>query len=71
MRPRRRRCGGAAGGLGCSWPAAAARLAGSGLPRRLTLPAVLPLPGSQKKKVKEVSHEWQLVNKQKPIWMRK
>ena len=25
---------------------------------------------SQKKKVKEVSHEWQLVNKQKPIWMR-
>jgi molecular chaperone HtpG len=24
----------------------------------------------QKKKVKEVSHEWQLVNKQKPIWMR-
>ena len=25
----------------------------------------------QKKKVKEVSHEWQLVNKQKPIWMRK
>jgi molecular chaperone HtpG len=22
------------------------------------------------KKVKEVSHEWQLVNKQKPIWMR-
>lgn len=26
--------------------------------------------GLQKKKVKEVSHEWQLVNKQKPIWMR-
>ena len=24
----------------------------------------------KKKKVKEVSHEWQLVNKQKPIWMR-
>ena len=31
----------------------------------------LPLPRPQKKKVKEVSHEWQLVNKQKPIWMRK
>ena len=30
-------------------------------------PGPLPL---QKKKVKEVSHEWQLVNKQKPIWMR-
>ncbi|XP_042396551.1 heat shock protein 83-like [Zingiber officinale] len=26
---------------------------------------------SQKKKVKEVSHEWQQINKQKPIWMRK
>ncbi|MCO5601477.1 hypothetical protein L7F22_055598 [Adiantum nelumboides] len=25
----------------------------------------------KKKKVKEVSHEWALVNKQKPIWMRK
>eukprot|EP00252_Welwitschia_mirabilis_P016844 TRINITY_DN3743_c0_g1_i4.p1 TRINITY_DN3743_c0_g1~~TRINITY_DN3743_c0_g1_i4.p1 ORF type:complete len:708 (+),score=136.50 TRINITY_DN3743_c0_g1_i4:296-2419(+) len=25
----------------------------------------------KKKKVKEVSHEWVLVNKQKPIWMRK
>lgn len=25
----------------------------------------------KKKKVKEVSHEWTLVNKQKPIWMRK
>ncbi|GLJ13413.1 hypothetical protein SUGI_0211740 [Cryptomeria japonica] len=25
----------------------------------------------KKKKVKEVSHEWSLVNKQKPIWMRK
>ncbi|XP_042497591.1 heat shock protein 83-like [Macadamia integrifolia] len=25
----------------------------------------------KKKKVKEVSHEWQLINKQKPIWMRK
>eukprot|EP00884_Botryococcus_braunii_P002358 jgi/Botrbrau1/12122/Bobra.0186s0040.1 len=24
----------------------------------------------KKKKVKEVTHEWQLVNKQKPIWMR-
>merc|ERR1712127_746296 len=24
----------------------------------------------KKKKVKEVSHEWELVNKQKPIWMR-
>lgn len=24
----------------------------------------------KKKKIKEVSHEWQLVNKQKPIWMR-
>eukprot|EP00253_Pinus_taeda_P000360 PITA_00360 len=27
--------------------------------------------GKKKKKVKEVSHEWSLVNKQKPIWMRK
>lgn len=26
---------------------------------------------SKKKKVKEVSHDWQLVNKQKPIWLRK
>ncbi|CAN6485222.1 unnamed protein product [Victoria cruziana] len=25
----------------------------------------------KKKKVKEVSHEWSLINKQKPIWMRK
>ncbi|XP_031495874.1 heat shock protein 83-like [Nymphaea colorata] len=25
----------------------------------------------KKKKVKEVSHEWTLINKQKPIWMRK
>ncbi|KAI7758346.1 hypothetical protein M8C21_013707, partial [Ambrosia artemisiifolia] len=25
----------------------------------------------KKKKIKEVSHEWELVNKQKPIWMRK
>ncbi|KAF2554892.1 hypothetical protein F2Q68_00014419 [Brassica cretica] len=25
----------------------------------------------EKKKIKEVSHEWDLVNKQKPIWMRK
>ncbi|KAL6538500.1 Heat shock cognate protein 80 [Orobanche gracilis] len=25
----------------------------------------------RKKKIKEVSHEWDLVNKQKPIWMRK
>ncbi|XP_013628650.1 PREDICTED: heat shock protein 90-2 [Brassica oleracea var. oleracea] len=25
----------------------------------------------KKKKIKEVSHEWDLVNKQKPIWMRK
>ena len=23
------------------------------------------------KKVKEVSHEWEMLNKQKPIWMRK
>eukprot|EP00243_Klebsormidium_subtile_P007344 TRINITY_DN3252_c0_g1_i1.p1 TRINITY_DN3252_c0_g1~~TRINITY_DN3252_c0_g1_i1.p1 ORF type:complete len:722 (-),score=364.18 TRINITY_DN3252_c0_g1_i1:397-2562(-) len=26
--------------------------------------------GKKKKKVKEVTHEWELVNKQKPIWMR-
>ncbi|KAJ6826283.1 heat shock protein 83 [Iris pallida] len=26
---------------------------------------------SKKKKVKEVSHEWTLINKQKPIWLRK
>ncbi|KAJ6807432.1 heat shock protein 83 [Iris pallida] len=26
---------------------------------------------SKKKKVKEVSHEWVLINKQKPIWLRK
>ena len=26
---------------------------------------------SRKKKVKEVSYEWQLINKQKPIWLRK
>ncbi|KAF8414293.1 hypothetical protein HHK36_002295 [Tetracentron sinense] len=25
----------------------------------------------KKKKIKEVSHEWEVVNKQKPIWMRK
>ncbi|KAL3630642.1 Heat shock protein 83 [Castilleja foliolosa] len=25
----------------------------------------------KKKKIKEVSHEWELVNKQKPIWLRK
>lgn len=25
----------------------------------------------KKKKIKEVSHEWKLVNKHKPIWMRK
>ncbi|XP_057477951.1 heat shock protein 83-like [Actinidia eriantha] len=25
----------------------------------------------KKKKIKEVSHEWQLINKQKPIWLRK
>lgn len=25
----------------------------------------------KKKKVKEVSHEWELINKQKPIWLRK
>ncbi|KAK4706675.1 hypothetical protein R3W88_033775 [Solanum pinnatisectum] len=25
----------------------------------------------RKKKIKEVSHEWQLINKQKPIWLRK
>ncbi|MCL7050313.1 hypothetical protein MKW94_000466 [Papaver nudicaule] len=27
--------------------------------------------GKKKKKVKEVSHEWELINKQKPIWLRK
>ncbi|CAN6869015.1 unnamed protein product [Brassica oleracea] len=27
--------------------------------------------GKQKKKIKEVSHEWELINKQKPIWLRK
>merc|ERR1712139_566468 len=27
-------------------------------------------PEKKKKKVKEVTHEWELVNKQKPIWMR-
>ncbi|KAM5557435.1 heat shock protein 83 [Rosa sericea] len=27
--------------------------------------------GKKKKKIKEVSHEWELVNKQKPIWLRK
>ncbi|KAL9409757.1 hypothetical protein AB3S75_048056 [Citrus x aurantiifolia] len=27
--------------------------------------------GKKKKKIKEVSHEWQLINKQKPIWLRK
>ncbi|KAE8722691.1 Heat shock protein 82 [Hibiscus syriacus] len=26
---------------------------------------------SKKKKIMEVSHEWQLINKQKPIWLRK
>ncbi|MCA0777090.1 hypothetical protein KUO10_23450, partial [Vibrio vulnificus] len=26
---------------------------------------------SKKKKVKEVTYEWQLINKQKPIWLRK
>ncbi|CAK8542489.1 unnamed protein product [Lathyrus sativus] len=26
---------------------------------------------SKKKKIKEVSHEWELINKQKPIWLRK
>ncbi|PIA37192.1 hypothetical protein AQUCO_03000049v1 [Aquilegia coerulea] len=26
---------------------------------------------SKKKKVKEVSHEWEVINKQKPIWLRK
>ncbi|GLU24316.1 hypothetical protein SLE2022_402600 [Rubroshorea leprosula] len=26
---------------------------------------------SKKKKIKEVSYEWQLINKQKPIWLRK
>ncbi|GFZ16450.1 heat shock-like protein [Actinidia rufa] len=25
----------------------------------------------KKKKIKEVSHEWQLINKQKPVWLRK
>ncbi|MCO5607298.1 hypothetical protein L7F22_061491 [Adiantum nelumboides] len=28
-------------------------------------------PEKEKKKVKDVSHDWSLVNKQKPIWMRK
>ncbi|MCO5553140.1 hypothetical protein L7F22_006661 [Adiantum nelumboides] len=28
-------------------------------------------PEKEKMKVKEVSHEWSLVNKQKPIWKRK
>ena len=43
---------------------------------RSSLPAPAPCPppacpsGAQTKKIKEVSHEWQLVNKQKPIWMR-
>ncbi|KAJ9553081.1 hypothetical protein OSB04_017126 [Centaurea solstitialis] len=27
--------------------------------------------GKKKKKIKEVSHEWELINKQKPIWLRK
>ncbi|XP_026409591.1 heat shock protein 83-like [Papaver somniferum] len=27
--------------------------------------------GKKKKKVKEVSYEWELINKQKPIWLRK
>ncbi|KAB2608664.1 heat shock protein 83-like [Pyrus ussuriensis x Pyrus communis] len=27
--------------------------------------------GKSKKKVKEVRHEWELINKQKPIWLRK
>ncbi|GFP91348.1 heat shock protein 83 [Phtheirospermum japonicum] len=26
---------------------------------------------TKKKKIKEVSHEWELINKQKPIWLRK
>ncbi|KAA8533674.1 hypothetical protein F0562_031191 [Nyssa sinensis] len=26
---------------------------------------------SKKKKIKEVTHEWELINKQKPIWLRK
>lgn len=26
---------------------------------------------SKKKKIKEVIHEWELINKQKPIWLRK
>lgn len=25
----------------------------------------------KKKKIKEVIHEWELINKQKPIWLRK
>ncbi|KAI3891507.1 hypothetical protein MKX03_034650 [Papaver bracteatum] len=29
------------------------------------------MDGKKKKKVKEVSHEWELINKQKPIWLRK
>ncbi len=31
---------------------------------------VKPEKEKKTKKVKEVSHEWNLVNKQKPIWMR-
>ncbi|KAI3952019.1 hypothetical protein MKX01_004252 [Papaver californicum] len=27
--------------------------------------------GKKKKKVKEITHEWELINKQKPIWLRK
>ncbi|CAN8252713.1 unnamed protein product [Cochlearia groenlandica] len=27
--------------------------------------------GKKKKKIKEVTHEWELINKQKPIWLRK
>jgi hypothetical protein len=35
----------------------------------LTLPC-LPLPAPGAAQVKEVQHEWNLLNKQKPIWMR-
>merc|ERR1719174_3231349 len=41
------------------------------LPLR-TCPRATPNPRRRKqKKIKEVSHEWDELNKQKPIWMRK
>merc|ERR1712178_204893 len=33
-------------------------------------PKIEEVDEKEKKKVKEVTHEWELVNKQKPIWMR-